>query len=60
MSFSIKDALAARDIHPTEEHLKILETKWQETLKLKGNLSGIPLSDADIAVKNTAGGDHHE
>lgn len=59
MTFDIKQLLAAKNIHPGEEHLKKLEQKWQETLQLKGDLSDINLDDADIALKNIAGGDHH-
>lgn len=58
MSFSVKDALAARDIHPSPEHLQKLESKWEEVLSLKQNLDVVPLDDADIAVRNIPGGDH--
>ncbi|GAA5090567.1 hypothetical protein [Paenalcaligenes hermetiae] len=60
MTYSIKEALAAKGVYPTDEHLKKLEQKWQETLALKGDLAGVPLSDADLAIKNVAGGDHYE
>lgn len=59
MKLDIKQLLAAKNIHPDEAHLKKLEQKWQETLQLKGDLTDINLDDADIALKNIAGGDHH-
>lgn len=58
MTVTIKDLLATKGIHPPQEHLKILEQKWQETLELKGELSSIALDEADISLKNIAGGDH--
>ncbi|WP_041631853.1 hypothetical protein [Corynebacterium maris] len=60
MSFSVKDALVARDIHPSAEHLEKLEAKWKEIQGLKKNLDVVTLDDADIAVRNIPGGDHVE
>lgn len=60
MSISVKDTLAAKGIHPSDEHLVKIEQKWKEYEQLKGDLEGIALDDADIALKNIAGGDHHE
>lgn len=60
MKTNIKQLLAAKDIHPDEKSLQKLQEKWQETLELKGDLSGIALDDADISLINIAGGDHHE
>jgi hypothetical protein len=60
MSFSVKDALAARGIHPSAEHLEKLEAKWEEIQGLKKNLDTVALDDADIAVRNIPGGDHVE
>ncbi|NLA55955.1 MAG: hypothetical protein GX859_06630 [Corynebacterium humireducens] len=58
MSFSVKDALAARDIHPSPEHLTKLEAMWEEIQSLKQNLDVVPLDDADLAVRSIPGGDH--
>ena len=52
--------LVSKGITPKEEHLEILEARWKEMSELRGNLDGIKLDDADIALKNIAGGDHHE
>lgn len=60
MGFSVKDALATREIHPSPEHLEKLEAKWEEIQGLKKNLSVVALDDADIAVRNIPGGDHFE
>lgn len=60
MSISIKDTLAAKGVHPSEEHLVIIEQKWNEYQQLKGDLEGVALDDADISLVNIAGGDHHE
>jgi hypothetical protein len=56
----VKDALAAKGIHPSPEHLEKLEVKWREIQAMKGNLEGIAIDDADVAIKHLAGGDHHE
>lgn len=60
MSFSVKDTLAERGIHPAPEHLEKLEAKWEEIQGLKKNLNVVALDDADIAVRNIPGGDHVE
>lgn len=60
MSISIKDTLAARGVHPSNEHLVIIEQKWKEYGQLKGDIEGVALDDADISLVNIAGDDHHE
>lgn len=60
MSFSVKDTLAERGIHPSPKHLEKLEAKWEEIQGLKKNLDAVALDDADIAVRNIPGGDHVE
>ena len=60
MALSIQETLAGRGIHPTAEHLGRLEAKWQEVLAFKGDLGGVNLDDADIALHHTPGGDHVE
>lgn len=60
MAFSVKEALAERRINPSPEHLKKLETKWEEIQSLKKDLNVVALEDADIAVRNLPGGDHLE
>lgn len=58
MSISVKDILADKGVHPSEEHLKKIEAKWAEIRQLKGNLENANLDDADIALRNIPGGDH--
>lgn len=60
MAITIAQILAAKGIHPTEEHLEKLEKKWLEIEQLKGDLDGIAIDDADLAIRNIAGGDHYE
>ncbi|MGP6175281.1 hypothetical protein [Corynebacterium sp. A21] len=58
MSISVKDVLADRGIHPTEEHLVKIEAKWAQIQELKDGLENMNLDDADIALRNIPGGDH--
>ena len=60
MKLTVEQILVSKGITPKEEHLEILESRWKEMSELRGNLDGIKLDDADIALKNIAGGDHHE
>lgn len=60
MKLTVEQMLVSKGITPKEEHLEILEARWEEMSGLRGNLDGIKLDDADIALKNIAGGDHHE
>ncbi len=60
MSISVRDTLAAKGVHPSDEHLVKIEKKWKEFELLKGDLQDVDLDDADLSVKNIAGGDHHE
>lgn len=58
MSISVKELLAEKGVHPTDEHLEKIEVKWAEIQQLKGSLEGANLDDADIALRNIPGGDH--
>lgn len=58
MSLSVKEVLADKGIHPTDEHLAKIESKWAEIQELKGDLENVNLDDADIALRNIPGGDH--
>lgn len=60
MAINIEQVLNAKGIHPSKEHLVLIEKKWREMEELKGDLGGIAIDDADLAIKNIAGGDHHE
>ena len=60
MSLTIKELLENKGIKPREEHLEILEKRWNGMTELRGDLDGVAIDDADIAVKNIPGGDHVE
>lgn len=60
MRLTVEKMLVSKGITPKEEHLEILEARWKEMSELRGNLDGIKINDADIALKNIAGGDHLE
>lgn len=60
LSLTVEQLLVSKGISPKKEHLEILETRWKEMNELRGNLDGIKIDDADIALKNIAGGDHLE
>lgn len=60
MSISIKDTLAAKGVHPSDEHLAMIAEMWQGYEQLKGDLAGVDLDAADISLVNIAGDDHHE
>lgn len=58
MALSVREVLAAKGVHPTDEHLAKLESKWAEISALKVGIEGLNIDDADIAVRNMPGGDH--
>lgn len=60
MAITVREVLAAKGIHPSDAHLELIEKKWREIEQLKGDLGEVAIDDADIALKNIAGGDHHE
>ncbi|WP_413363406.1 hypothetical protein [Lysinibacillus sp. 3P01SB] len=60
MRLTVEQMLVSKGITPKEGHLEILEARWKEMSELRGDLDGIKIDDADIALKNIAGGDHHE
>lgn len=60
LSLSVKEMLENKGIKPREEHLEILEQRWSGMAKLRGDLEGIAIDDADIGIRNIPGGDHVE
>lgn len=60
LSLSVKEMLENKGIKPREEHLEILETRWNGMSELRGDLDGVPIDDADIGMRNIPGGDHVE
>lgn len=60
MSLTVREILENKGINPREEHLEILERRWKGLLALRGDLNGVSIDDADIALRNIPGGDHVE
>ena len=58
MSLSIQQILENKGITPKSEHLEQLKIRWEGMQSLRGNLEGIAIDDADIAIRNLPGGDH--
>lgn len=60
MAEFIDSVFADKGIRPTPENYEKIRNKWPEIQRLKGDLSGIALKDADISLRNIAGADHLE
>lgn len=58
MTLSIKDALAAKGLHPDAEELARIESTWAQFATLRRDLATVATADADIAIRNIPGGDH--
>ncbi|GAA4260889.1 hypothetical protein [Dietzia aurantiaca] len=59
MTLSIKDALAAKGLHPSADELDRIESTWAQIAGLRRDLDTINTADADVAIRNIPGGDHH-
>lgn len=60
MAQLVEELLRSRNIHPSEQELSALITRWQNMQRQRGDLEGIHLGEADIALRNIPGGDHLE
>ncbi|MFD1363310.1 hypothetical protein [Lentibacillus salinarum] len=60
MSLSVKELLEDKGIKPREEHLEILEYRWEGIKVLRGNLENANIDDVNISLRNIPGGDHVE
>ncbi len=60
MSLSVKQLLENKGIKPREEHLDILENRWEGMQSLRGNLENANIDDANMSLRNIPGGDHVE
>ncbi len=58
MALSVQELLADKGIHPPQDQIAKLGSKWSEIVQLRGDLDGVALDGADIAVRNIPGGDH--
>lgn len=59
MTLSIKDTLAAKGLHPSADELDRIESTWTQIAGLRRDLDTIHTADADVAIRNIPGGDHH-
>ncbi|MFD2760908.1 hypothetical protein [Lentibacillus juripiscarius] len=60
LSLSVKQLLENKGIKPREEHLDILENRWEGMQSLRGNLENANIDDANMSLRNIPGGDHVE
>jgi len=60
LSLSVRELLENKGIKPREEHLEILENRWEGMQALRGNLENANIDDANISLRNIPGGDHVE
>lgn len=60
MNLTVQQLLENKGVNAKSEHLNLLETRLEEMKELRGNLDGIAIDDADIAIRNIPGGDHIE
>lgn len=60
MNLTVEQLLVSKGVHAKPEHLNLLESRFEEMKELRGNLDGIAIDDADIAIRNIPGGDHIE
>lgn len=58
MALSVQELLADKGINPPPDQIAKLESKWAEIIQRRGDLNGVAIDDADIAVRNIPGGDH--
>lgn len=58
MTLSVKQLLENKGIQVKSEHLELLEARWKGMQELRGDLEGVNIEDADIALRNIPGGDH--
>ncbi len=60
LSLSIQEILKSKGITANPQTLPFLEARWEEVQALRGDLTNIPIDDADIGLRNIPGGDHVE
>lgn len=60
MNRFVEEQLRSRNIHPTDAELATLNAQWANLVRQRGELHGIALADADIALRCIPGGNHVE
>lgn len=60
MAQPVEELLRAKNVHPTDDELAALQARWDGLRRQRGELEGIDLGPADIALRHIPGGDHLE
>ncbi|WP_240376951.1 hypothetical protein [Bacillus piscicola] len=60
MKAAIEEVLASKNIRVKEDHLPMLQTRWEGMQALKEATEQEKLADYDISLRNIPGGDHIE
>ncbi|WP_026581443.1 hypothetical protein [Bacillus sp. J33] len=60
MDLSIRNLLVSKGIQTPENHLEMLEIRWERLETFKKDLNHVKLDDQDIALRHIPGGDHVE
>ena len=60
MTVSIRERLEEKGLTVVDEHLPVLQARWDAIQELKGRIDTANLDDADISLVNIPGGDHIE
>lgn len=60
MKLSVRERLENQGVLVTDEHLPLLELRWQAIEQMKAEADSVSLDDYDIALRNIPGGDHIE
>lgn len=60
MTVSIREKLEEKGLTVVDEHLPVLQVRWDAIQNLKAQIDSADLDDADISLVNIPGGDHIE
>lgn len=60
MKLSVRERLENQGVRVTDEHLPLLESRWQAIEQMKAETDSASLDDYDISLRNIPGGDHIE
>lgn len=60
MKLSVRERLEDQGISVKEDHISVLEKRWQAIEQMKAQTKDASLADYDISLRNIPGGDHIE
>ncbi|MDA3129923.1 hypothetical protein GJS40_07690 [Aliibacillus thermotolerans] len=60
MQWTVQELLEKKGIHVKEEHIPILEQRWEQMRQVRRKMRKGPFNDYDISLRNIPGGDHIE